>query len=135
MFVENKMPTPQWSLAACTCVSATQGLQQAQRWGCNWAHAGLLLMGIALHRSVPWEEAQRYRRCTSWRASIPGILFTAAPSTHAMVLETPSQHLESQHPSRPSMPFFVNKIQTSFLPVYIGVFKFLNPVRKNGRTN
>ena len=91
---------------AGAATSATQG--------CNRARSGLLI-GIALRKSVPLGEAQRYRRCTSWRDSIPGILLTAAASTHAMVLETPSQHLESQHPSRPSMFGIQNVVLREFV--------------------
>ena len=54
--------------------------------------------------------ALRYRRCVSWRDCMPGI--PAMSSTHAIVLEAPSQHLESQHPIRPSIfPHTSVKIQ------------------------
>ena len=88
MFVANRMPTPQWSLQKCSRVSAAQVLERVRVAPLHGTHA---MRRCALH----------YRRCTSWRDCMPGIAATPS-STHAIVLEAPSQHLESQHPIRPS---------------------------------
>ena len=89
MFVANRMPTPQWSLQKCSRVSAAQVLERVRVAPLHGTHA---MRRCALH----------YRRCTSWRDCMPGIAATPS-STHAIVLEAPSQHLESQHPIRPSI--------------------------------